>query len=187
MTSLRQIVREVTDDGSQYFGPFRSQSIVRETVDYLQHVLPLRKCTRKNPRCRPCIYYQLGKCAAPPLGGEHRVRHHEAIDQLVALLDGMSDDLLAWLEQKRDILAGALMFERAAEVQERIEALRDLIKRQVILEAAVRQAFGARRRDSIKNSHERQSEKSEEPFGAGKVCHVYGLQAGGSSVQSAIR
>jgi excinuclease UvrABC nuclease subunit len=132
-----ETARQVQSDGALYFGPFRSWSILRETIAYLHDLLPLRKCTRMNPRCRPCIYFQMGTCAAPPLGGEHRARHREAMARLFSLLDGVSDDLLRWLEHKRDVLVRSLLFERAAEVQERIETLHELLRQQTILEAAV--------------------------------------------------
>jgi excinuclease ABC subunit C len=133
-----EIVRETEPDGSLYFGPFHTGTVVRETVAFLQGVLPLRKCTAKHPRCRPCLYFQMGTCAAPLLDEQHREAHQEAIAHLHDLLDGRHDRVIAWLERKRDRLSEALMFERAAEVQGRLDSLRDMLDRQVVLEAAVR-------------------------------------------------
>lgn len=121
-----------------YFGPFHTATVVRETVAFLQSVLPLRKCTAQNPRCRPCIYHQMRTCAAPLLDDDHRRQHQEAIARLHDLLDGRHDRVITWLEAKRDRLSESLMFERAAEIQSRLDALRDMLTRQVVLEAAVR-------------------------------------------------
>lgn len=133
-----EIARETPDDGSLYFGPFHSAPVIREMVAFVHDILPLRKCTAKNPRCRPCMYFQMGTCAAPLLDEAHREQHQEAIRQLHHLLDGRSDRVIAWLERKRDRLSDGLMYERAAEVHERVETLRQLMARQVVLEAAAR-------------------------------------------------
>jgi excinuclease ABC subunit C len=132
-----EVARQVEDDGSLYFGPFRSAGVLRETMEYLHAVLPLRKCTAVRPRCKPCIYYQMKTCAAPLIDEEHRRRHQEAIEHLHDLLDGRSDRVVAWLERRRDRLSDALMFERAAEVQQRLDNLHYLLKKQAILDAAV--------------------------------------------------
>lgn len=132
-----EIVRETSDDGSLYFGPFRTATIARETVKFVQDVLPLRKCSKRKPSCAPCLYHHMGTCAAPFLGDAYRERHEQAIDHLFDLLDGRTDRVTAWLEGKRDRLAESLLFERAAEVQQRLDTLRDFMRRQTILDAAV--------------------------------------------------
>jgi excinuclease ABC subunit C len=132
-----EIVTEVAGDGALYLGPFPSRSLARETVAYLHDVLPLRKCTAVKPRCRPCIYYQMAKCAAPMIDAEHRRRHEEAIARLHDLLDGRTDRLADWLRRKRDRLSESLLFEQAAEMQIRIDTLNDHRRQHAILEAAV--------------------------------------------------
>lgn len=133
-----ETAREVEDDGSLYFGPFRSAAVMRETMQFLHAVLPLRKCTAARPRCKPCIYHQMHTCAAPALDELHRAQHREAIARLYELLDGRSDRVIGWLESKRDRLSESLLFERAADVQARLQSLHQLLERQTILEAAVR-------------------------------------------------
>lgn len=124
-------------DGSLYFGPFPSGAMTRETAAFLHDVLPLRKCAAVAPRCRPCMYFQMGKCAAPMLGEEHRRRHREAIARLHDLLQGRTDRVRDWLERKRDRLCESLLFEQAREMQRRIDLLQDYSRQQAILEAAV--------------------------------------------------
>ncbi|HEX6507147.1 MAG TPA: GIY-YIG nuclease family protein [Chloroflexota bacterium] len=132
-----EVARSTADPDSQYFGPFRTGRVIRETMAFLHDMLPLRKCTAEAPRCRPCIYYQMHKCAAPALDDVHREKHREAILQLFDLLDGRVDRVTAWLERKRDRLSESLLFERAAEVQERLDRLRELDSQHAILEAAI--------------------------------------------------
>src|SRR5579859_5864068 len=132
-----EVSRTQDDSASLYFGPFRSGRGVRETMAFLHAVLPLRKCTAVAPRCRPCIYYQMHTCAAPALDDEHRQRHQDAIGQLFEMLDGRTDRVTEWLERKRDRLSENLLFERAAEVQERLDGLKAIERQHAILEAAM--------------------------------------------------
>lgn len=132
-----EVARTTDDPASLYFGPFRTGRGVRETMAFLHDVLPLRKCAAAAPRCRPCIYFQMNTCAAPALDDEHRQRHQDAINQLFEMLDGRTDRVTEWLERKRDKLSEALLFERAAEVQERLDNLKALDRQHAILEAAM--------------------------------------------------
>jgi excinuclease ABC subunit C len=132
-----EVSRATDDPASLYFGPFRTGGAVRETMAFLHAVLPLRKCTAAAPRCRPCIYYQMHTCAAPALDDEHRQKHQDAIGQLFEMLDGRMDRVTAWLERKRDRLSESLLFERAAEIQERLDHLKALERQHAILEAAI--------------------------------------------------
>jgi excinuclease ABC subunit C len=133
-----EVVREIEDDESLYLGPFLTGTVVRETVAFLHAILPLRKCTARNPRCKPCLYYQMHTCAAPLLDEEHRRQHQDALAQLGQLLDGRTDRVTAWLERKRDRLSASLLFEQAAEVQDRLDTLARMMRQQVVLEAAAR-------------------------------------------------
>jgi excinuclease ABC subunit C len=133
-----ETARSVDQDGSRYFGPFRSSAVMRETMTYLHDVLPLRKCTARKPRCRPCMYYQMHSCAAPFLDTQHEQDHEDAIGQLFELLDGREDRVIGWLEAKRDRLSESLLFERAAEMQARLDSLQHLLQRQTVLEAAIK-------------------------------------------------
>lgn len=133
-----ELTHDNPDDQAEYYGPFASGAIARETMAYLHDVLPIRKCQAAKPRCRPCLYFQMGKCAAPLLDAEHRRMHDDALERLGDLLDGRSDRVAAWLETKRNRLSESLLFERAAEMQARLEALSDQRRQLAILEAATR-------------------------------------------------
>jgi excinuclease UvrABC nuclease subunit len=131
------MARLTQEDGSIYFGPFPSATVTQETMAFVHDVLPLRKCTAAKPRCKPCIYYQMRKCAAPLIDDVHRKRHEEAIERLFDLLDGRNDRVVEWLTRKREKLCELLLFEQAAEVQERLDVLGDGERRYAILRAAI--------------------------------------------------
>ena len=62
-----RLVRKIKRDGAQYFGPFASAKGVRRTLRFLRTMYPLRTCSDRelDERIRPCLYYQIGRCAAP--------------------------------------------------------------------------------------------------------------------------
>ena len=90
------LTREVQDDGARYFGPFRK---VRETETALEVLT--RSFRLYDGRCparcsgESCLYYQMNRCLAPCLGGEHAARHAEALDEVCRLLESDPDDLMA--------------------------------------------------------------------------------------------
>ena len=63
------ISRRPRKDGARYFGPFASAHTVRETLNVVNRLFPLRKCNRRRlAQGRPCVYHQLGRCPAPCTG-----------------------------------------------------------------------------------------------------------------------
>jgi len=61
------VTRRIVKDGSRYFGPFHSASAVRDTLDVIRKVFPLRTCSDAvfRNRSRPCLEYQIKRCLAP--------------------------------------------------------------------------------------------------------------------------
>src|SRR5512139_3789474 len=74
------VTRKIVKDGSRYFGPFASAYAVRETLDTIRKVIPLRTCSDGvfRNRSRPCIEYQIKRCLGPcclPIDPEAYQRH----------------------------------------------------------------------------------------------------------------
>ena len=61
------VTRRIVKDGGRYFGPFGSADGLRETIDVIRKVFPLRTCsdTVFRNRSRPCIEYQIKRCLGP--------------------------------------------------------------------------------------------------------------------------
>ena len=58
-------------DGAKYFGPYIGATAVRQVIDAVRGVFPLRTCRKELPLktpCRPCVNYEIGKCLAPCAG-----------------------------------------------------------------------------------------------------------------------
>ena len=67
---LVQFTRNVTDDGSSYFGPYANTGALRKTLDLLDKLFPYRSCTKQitGKDARPCLEYHINRCAAPCTG-----------------------------------------------------------------------------------------------------------------------
>ncbi|MCS4503656.1 excinuclease ABC subunit UvrC [Arhodomonas aquaeolei] len=118
----------------RYFGPFPSASAVRETLNHLQKVFPVRQCRDSffENRSRPCLQYQIERCTAPCVGYVSQEDYARDVRHVEMFLDGDSnrviDELVARMERASENLA----FEEAARLRDRIAALRTIQERQYV-------------------------------------------------------
>lgn len=141
------VVRRHRKDGALYFGPYSSAQSVRETLRQIQRVFPLRTCSDHvlNNRVRPCIYYQIKRCSAPCVGYIDPAAYHEIADQAAMVLSGRSSELEKRLLERIQEFAGKLEFEQAAELRDRLYALRRTVEKQRTVDVpgvADRDVFG---------------------------------------------
>jgi excinuclease ABC subunit C len=121
--------------GDLYFGPFSSASKVRETLDALGRVFPVRTCRGRRPGRRsgtPCLQFHIGRCQGPCLGTIDASEYRAVVDQVVDFLSGRETKVLAQLERAMQEAAGRQDFETAAVLRDRLEALRHVLERQRI-------------------------------------------------------
>ena len=126
-----EMVRRVEKDGARYFGPYMGGGSVREVLDVLRQVFPLRTCAyaMDRPR-RPCLHHQIGQCLAPCAGLCTRDEYHLYVDQVVEFLSGKSEPVLRDLRKKMQEAAAAMRFEQAGVYRDRIRAVEGLMERQ---------------------------------------------------------
>lgn len=128
------------DDGATYFGPYRSSSSARRTVDVINGVLPLRTCTRsfKNARSygKPCILLDMGKCLGPCAGKADRDEYLRIVRDVVQLLDGRDQALMERMWGELERAAESLDFEKAAALRKDLRSVLGLVEHQVKLREA---------------------------------------------------
>lgn len=109
----------------RYFGPFASTSAVNRTLNTLQKAFLLRSCTDSvfNARTRPCMLYQIKRCAAPCVDLISPEDYQRLVDDAATFLNGKSVALQDQLAADMAEAAEALEFERAARLRNRIRAL----------------------------------------------------------------
>jgi excinuclease ABC subunit C len=124
--------------GVKYFGPYAHAYAIRETLDLLLRTFPVRTCSQGVfDRCRrinrPCLFYDIGKCAAPCVGHVDAVRHRAIADDLVTFLEGHFEPVLARLDADMSAASDGQEYERAARLRDQIASVRKAIEKQVVV------------------------------------------------------
>lgn len=128
------VTRRVDEDGSRYFGPFASAGSVRKTLDLLQRLFPFRVCKRaiSGTDRRPCLEYDIHRCAGPCIGAISRDEYREIINEVVMFLEGKHESVVKELRRKMAVASERLEFERAAVLRDQIRAVEMVTERQKI-------------------------------------------------------
>jgi len=129
------VVRGRKRKGVRYFGPYAHAYAIRETLDLLVRSFPVRTCGpskfREHERLgRPCLLFHIEKCSGPCVGEIDSGAYAGLVAELVDFLDGETDPIIGRLEQEMKAAAGALEFERAARLRDRLAAVQRAVERQ---------------------------------------------------------
>ena len=126
----------------RYFGPFASAGAVNRTLNQLQKVFLLRNCSDAMfaSRTRPCLQYQIKRCAAPCVGRVDEAAYGALVADAERFLDGKSTAVQANLAREMSEASAAMEFERAAALRDRIKALTQVQQSQGINPEGVAEA-----------------------------------------------
>jgi len=127
--------RFVKDDGARYFGPYTNAKALRELIDLVRLVFPLRTCREPidGRRKRPCLQYHIKRCLAPCVGYQSEAEYDAMIDEVVLFLEGKQDSLLARLQHEMNDASEHLNFEAAARLRDRIVHVRRVTEGQLVV------------------------------------------------------
>ncbi|WEK42075.1 MAG: excinuclease ABC subunit UvrC [Candidatus Sphingomonas colombiensis] len=108
-----------------YYGPFASAGSVNNTLNALQKLFLLRSCTDGffKTRDRPCLLYQIKRCAAPCVGRIDAAGYADLVSDAKKFLSGKATDVQAKLGAQMTAAAEAMDFELAAVLRDRLKAL----------------------------------------------------------------
>jgi excinuclease ABC subunit C len=123
-----------------YFGPYSNAKKVRETLDLLGRIFLIRSCTGAEPGRRsgsPCLDFHINRCAAPCVGYVTREQYRTGINRVVDFLGGRYGEIERELEERMSAAAAEQEFEQAAVERNRLTAVRSLLERQRVANAAV--------------------------------------------------
>lgn len=114
--------------GNRYFGPYAHVWAIRDTIDTVLQVFPMRSCSsgvfRDAERSgKPCLFGHIGKCSAPCVGRISALEHRELVDNVCLFLAGHSRQLTRRLQAAMKEASDNLEFERAARVRDQLNAL----------------------------------------------------------------
>lgn len=128
-----ELVRRVQKDKARYFGPYMGATGVREVLDVLRGLFPLRTCAqpiRPGTTRRPCLHHQVGECLAPCAGLTTPQEYGQVVQEVIDFLGGKSDAVVDRLTQQMTQAAKEMRFEQAAMLRDRIRGVQSLMERQ---------------------------------------------------------
>ncbi|MFD2110439.1 excinuclease ABC subunit UvrC [Thiorhodococcus fuscus] len=118
----------------RFFGPYPSSWAVRETLQLMQKLFPVRQCEDGffRNRSRPCLQYQIKRCSGPCVGLVTPEEYAQDVARTIKFLDGRTSEVLEELAGAMDAAAERLEFERAAVLRDQIATLNRIRERQYV-------------------------------------------------------
>ncbi|MCS0603293.1 excinuclease ABC subunit UvrC [Streptomyces sp. LP11] len=133
-----QVMRGHKKKGVRYFGPYGHAWAIRDTVDLLLRVFPVRTCSagvfRNAARTgRPCLLGYIGKCSAPCVGRITPEDHWDLADEFCDFMAGRTGTYLRRLERQMTEAAEEMEYERAARLRDDIGALKKAMEKSAVV------------------------------------------------------
>jgi len=133
-----QVMRGAKRPGTRYFGPYAHAWAIRETVDLLLRVFPVRTCSagvfkRAKQQGRPCLLGYIDKCSAPCVGKISQEDHHVLAEEFADFMAGDTARFTKRLTQRMQEASAELDFERAARLRDDIGALKRATEKNAVV------------------------------------------------------
>jgi excinuclease ABC subunit C len=133
-----QVMRGAKRRGVRYFGPYSHAWAIRDTVDTLLRVFPVRTCSagvfkRAGQIGRPCLLGYIGKCSAPCVGRIDAAAHRQLAEEFCDFMAGQTGRFIKRLETQMREAAAVEEFERAARLRDDIQALQRAMEKQAVV------------------------------------------------------
>ena len=124
--------------GTRYFGPYGHAWAIRETVDILLRVFPMRSCSagvfkRSQQIGRPCLLGYIDKCSAPCVGKISPEEHRRIVDDFCDFMGGHTAGFLRRIEKEMYAASDALDFEKAARLRDDLGAMQRALEKQAVV------------------------------------------------------
>ena len=132
------VMRGAKRKGTRYFGPYSHAWAIRETVDTLLRVFPVRTCStgvfkRAGQIGRPCLLGYIGKCSAPCVGRISEEEHRELAEDFCDFMSGQTSRFLRKLTADMKRASDEEEYERAARLRDDIKALERALEKQAVV------------------------------------------------------
>ena len=133
-----QVMRGAQRKGVRYFGPYGHAWAIRDTVDTLLRVFPMRSCSagvfrRAAAIGRPCLLGDIGKCAAPCVGRVTPDEHRVIVEDFMAFMGGQTAGFTKRVERRMQEASNAQEYELAAKLRDDLGALRRVLEKQTVV------------------------------------------------------
>jgi len=134
------MTRKILKDGARYFGPYSGAYAVRETIEVIHKLFPIRTCSRifkEGVKERPCLNYHIGRCMAPCQGDVNVDDYRNMMKDICLFLSGKQDELIEELQKKMSQAAENMEFEKAADYRDKIAAIKQIGEKQKMISSAM--------------------------------------------------
>jgi excinuclease ABC subunit C len=124
--------------GTRYFGPYSHAWAIRETVDQLLRVFPMRSCSngvfkRSGQIGRPCLLGYIDKCSAPCVGNISADDHRRIVDDFCDFMAGNTNAFIKRIRAEMYAASEELDFERAARLRDDLGAIEKALEKQAVV------------------------------------------------------
>lgn len=136
--------RRYIQDGSIYFGPFTSTSMIRALMQLIKEIYPLRTCTLdlsdskiKNGKYKTCLEFHLGNCLAPCVGLQTFDDYRINTERIKEILKGNLNSVIRHLREQMDVLVNDLKFEEAEKLRLKWEKLKSFQSKSTVVSSII--------------------------------------------------
>ncbi len=128
------MTRKMQKDKAKYFGPITDVFAVKETIDTIHKLWPIRKCKRNLPKDigkdRPCLHYHIGQCSAPCDGKISQQQYQKMIEQAEQFIHGKHEQIIKKMEKEMYQASENMEFEKAAALRDKILSVKSIAQKQ---------------------------------------------------------
>ena len=127
------VTRDVRNDGGRYFGPFTSVGPLRQALEVVKRLYPVRSCRYDLPReapDRPCLDFHIGRCLAPCVGLQTQESYQSMTDEILRILGGDTESLRSEVQDRMQEASEELRFEEAARLRDVARGLDTIAREQ---------------------------------------------------------
>ena len=124
--------------GTRYFGPYSHAWAIRETVDLLLRVFPMRSCSngvfkRSAQIGRPCLLGYIDKCSAPCVGSISEEDHRKIVDDFCDFIGGRTSTFIKRIRREMYAASEAEDYEKAARLRDDLAAMEKALEKQAVV------------------------------------------------------
>ncbi|MBN2103006.1 excinuclease ABC subunit C [bacterium] len=135
------VTRKIVRDGSRYFGPYTDVGSMRQLMNAVRRIFPVRTCTIKidessiqKKKHKICLMYHIGRCPGPCEGFISVANYQWIVDQVIAFIQGKNDRLIHDLENRMKNLAAEKRYEEAGLLRDQIQSVSTFYARQKVVD-----------------------------------------------------
>ena len=128
------VTRNIEKDKAKYIGPITDAFAVKETVDTIHKIWPIRKCKKILPRDigkeRPCLNYHIGQCCAPCDNQISKHDYQNMITEAEQFIHGKHEEMMKRMEKEMYEASKNMEFEKAAALRDKLLSIKSISEKQ---------------------------------------------------------